>query len=116
MAILELVRPRPDWMGALSVALTRPPGVPERRATEDPWTPQGTSRPRRISDDLAWFRDAVDDPEASGLRQLDDVASVAAWEPMGREQTSRLARLRERGVLDAAGFLLHDPEEHVDSI
>ena len=31
MALLELVHARPDWMGALGVALTRPAGVPERR-------------------------------------------------------------------------------------
>ena len=42
MTILELVKPRPDWLGALQIALTRPPGVPERRSGEDPW-----SRPRR---------------------------------------------------------------------
>ena len=35
MAMLELVQTRPDWMNALGVALTRPPGVPERRAGED---------------------------------------------------------------------------------
>jgi len=110
MAILELVQPRPDWLGALQVALARPAGVPERRAKEDPWSAGPTDRPRRISDDLAWFRGAVDDPAASGLRQLDDVASVAAWESVEHEQTARLTRLRDRGVLDAAGFLLHDPE------
>ena len=111
MAMLELIEPAPDWMRALATALTRPPGVPERRAGDDPWTPAGSvERPRRISDDLAWFRNAVDDPEASGLRSLDDVASVAAWESEGAEQVARLARLRDRGVLDAAGFLLHEPE------
>ena len=110
MAILELVQPRPDWLGALQVALTRPPGIPERRAGEDPWAPRAAARPRRISDDLAWFRDAVDDPEASGLRTLRDVASVAAWESDEAEQVARLVRLRDRGVLDAAGFLLHESE------
>ena len=112
MAILELVRPRPDWLGALAVALSRPPGVPERRGTDDPWAPeQAAERPRRISDDLAWFRNAVDDPAASGLRQLDDVASVAAWESVDPEPISRLSRLSERGVLDAAGFLLHTSDD-----
>ena len=110
MAILELVQPRPDWLGALQVALSRPPGVPERRAGEDPRGRRSASRPRRISDDLAWFRNVVDDPEASGLRALDDVASVAAWESDESEQVARLTRLRDRGVLDAAGFLLHEPE------
>ena len=51
MPLLELVSERPDWMGALGVALTRPPGVPERRGEEDPWKADGAdagSRPRRI--------------------------------------------------------------------
>lgn len=112
MAILELVQPQPDWMGALGVALTRPPGVPERRGGENPW--QGTAgaapRPRRISDDLAWFRQALDDPAAAGLRPLGENATVAAWESGDVELIGRLSRLRDRGVLDAAGFLLHDPE------
>jgi hypothetical protein len=108
MALLELVSPRPDWMEALGVALTRPPGVPERRAGEDPWADDGAqSRPRRISDDLAWLRQAIDEPESNGLRGLRDTAAVAAWE-IDRDAGSRLDRLRERRVLDAAGFLLHD--------
>jgi hypothetical protein len=113
MAILELVRTQPDWMGALGVALTRPPGVPERRAGEDPWSPGPAAvaeRPRRISDDLAWFRQALDDPAGAGLRPLDETASVAAWESADDELVARLARLDERGVLDAAGFMLHDPD------
>ena len=116
MAILELVQPRPDWLGALRVALSRPPGVPERRSTEDPWLPQTAARPRRISDDLAWFRNAVDDPAASGLRSLGDVATVAAWESVEHDQVARLTRLRDRGVLDAAGFLLHQPEGEVSPV
>src|SRR4051794_8571996 len=72
MAILELVRTKPDWSGALAVAMTRPPGVPERRAGEDPWNPSPNfARPRRISDDLAWFRRAVDEPSEHGLQPLD---------------------------------------------
>jgi hypothetical protein len=111
MAILELVQPQPDWMGALGVALTRPPGIPERRADEDPWNATATAaRPRRISDDLAWFRQALDDPRDAGLQPLDETATVAAWESGDDELLARLARLRDRGVLDAAGFLLHDPE------
>jgi hypothetical protein len=110
MAILELVQPRPDWMGALGVALTRPPGVPERRSGEDPWTADATDRPRRISDDLAWFRQALDDPAEAGLKPLDETASVAAWESADKELTGRLARLDDRGILDAAGFMLHDPD------
>ena len=108
MALLELVHERPDWMEALGVALTRPPGVPERRAGEDPWSDDGArERPRRISDDLAWLRQAIDEPETNGLRGLGDTAAVAAWE-IDAEAASRLDRLRDRRVLDAAGFLLHD--------
>ena len=107
MALLELVHRRPDWMEALGVALSRPPGVPERRAGEDPWSDDATDRPRRIADDLAWLRQAIDEPERNGLRGLGDTAAVAAWEP-DAEATARLDRLRARRVLDAAGFLLHD--------
>jgi hypothetical protein len=107
MALLELVHASPDWMGALGVALTRPAGVPERRGGEDPWNGDAPDRPRRISDDLAWLRQAIDEPEDHGLRGLGDTAAVAAWEPTG-EAEARLDRLRERRVLDAAGFLLHD--------
>jgi hypothetical protein len=110
MAILELVRPHPDWMGALGVALTRPPGVSERRAGDDPWTSAGQERPRRISDDLAWFRQALDDPAQAGLRPLDATATVAAWESADAELIGRLSRLEQRGILVAAGFLLHDPD------
>lgn len=113
MAILELVQPRPDWMGALGMALQRPPGVPERRGGEDPWNPEPQAiaqRPRRISDDLAWFRQALDDPAGAGLKPIDETASVAAWEAGEGDLTERLGRLDERGILDAAGFLLHDPD------
>jgi hypothetical protein len=111
MALLELVNERPDWMGALGVAVTRPPGVPERRGGEDPWRQDDTrERPRRVSDDLAWLRQAMDEPEPNGLRGLPDTAAVAAWEIDGAA-AARLDRLRERRVLDAAGFLLHDDDE-----
>jgi hypothetical protein len=110
MAILELVKEKPDWMGALAVAMTRPPGVPERRRGEDPWKPDpGVERPRRISDDLAWFRNAVEAPSEHGLEPLDPSAAVSAWEG-DTDAVAHLGRLRERGVLDAAGFLLHEPE------
>lgn len=113
MAVLELVTSRPDWMGALTVALTRPPGVPERRSGEDPWATAGAppmaERPRRISDDLAWLRQAYDEPEEHGLSGLQDTAAVAAWET-DQEAQERLRRLRDRHVLDAAGFLLHEEE------
>ena len=108
MALLELVRQRPDWMGALGVALARPEGVPERREREDPWTgDRGPPHPRRVSDDLAWLRQAIDEPESNGLHGLSDTAAVAAWE-LDTEARARLDRLSERRVLDAAGFLLHD--------
>jgi hypothetical protein len=101
-------------MGALGVALTRPPGVPERRGDEDPWDADAAAgrvpRPRRVSDDLAWFRQALDDPAGAGLRPLGQTASVAAWDCGDPELTARLTRLDDRGILDAAGFMLHDPD------
>jgi hypothetical protein len=112
MAMLELVQTRPDWLNALGVALSRPPGVPERRASEDAWNPEPRERPRRISDDLAWLRQAVDEPEDHGLRELHGTAAVAAWEsPEDGDVHERLQRLADRHVLDAAGFLLHAPED-----
>src|SRR3954465_11256657 len=111
MAVLELVTSRPDWMGALTVALTRPQGVPERRAGENPWAPGAgrAPRPRRISDDLAWLRQAYDEPEEHGLTGMEDTAAVAAW-ATDVEARERPTRLRARQVLDAAGFLLHEEE------
>ena len=111
MAILELVKHKPDWRGALAVALERPPGVPERRSGDDPWNPDpSVQRPRRISDDLAWFRQAVEEPGGHGLEPLDESAAVAAWDTEAAEPLEHLGRLRDRGVLDAAGFLLHEPD------
>lgn len=111
MAVLELVTSRPDWLGALTVALTRPQGVPERRGGDDPWQAGAgrAERPRRISDDLAWLRQAFDEPDSHGLKSLQDTAAVAAWETSVEAQ-ERLTRLRDRNVLDAAGFLLHEEE------
>lgn len=113
MAMLELVGPKPDWMTALGVALTRPPGTPERRTNEDPFAPVPDDRPRRISDDLAWLRQAVDEPVRFGLEPLADTAAVAAWRSEDDEPVMRLCRLRDRGVLDAAGFLLHESSGEV---
>jgi hypothetical protein len=111
--MLELVLERPDWLNALGVALTRPPGVPERRQGQDPWQPEAAKeRPRRIADDLAWLRQAFDEPEAHGLRPLQDTSAVGAWNPEP-SSAERLKRLSERRVLDAAGFLLHDDEPAV---
>ena len=110
--MLELVRHKPDWLAALGVALTRPPGVPERRKDdEDPWKPEADApRPRRIADDLAWLRQAFDEPETNGLKPLPESAAVAAWDP-DPDCAQRLNRLRDRQVLDAAGFLLHEAED-----
>ena len=110
--MLELVRESPDWLNALGVALTRPPGVPERRAGQDPWNPgdDKATRPRRIADDLAWLRQAYDEPEENGLRPLHDTAAVAAW-AIDAECKDRLGRLRDRHVLDAAGFLMHEADD-----
>jgi hypothetical protein len=109
MPLLELIRPRPDWYSALEVALTRPEGVEERREFEDPWNPGlNVDRPRRISDDLAWLRQAIDEPASHGLRSLDEDTSLPVWEA-GDQPAQRLTRLRSRGVLEAAGFLLHEP-------
>jgi hypothetical protein len=111
--MLELVREKPDWLNALGVALTRPPGVPERRQGQDPWNPGAdgdkAQRPRRIADDLAWLRQAYDEPEENGLRPIADSAAVAAW-AIDASCKDRLERLRERHVLDAAGFLMHEDE------
>ena len=109
MPMLELVQHQPDWLNALGVALTRPPGVPERRSGDDPWQEPDTERPRRISDDLAWLRQAFDEPDDHGLKSLEDTAAVMAWET-DHDAEDRLARLRDRRVLDAAGFLLHEEE------
>ena len=40
---------------------------------------------------------------------MEDTAAVAAWET-DQEAQERLQRLRDRQVLDAAGFLLHEEE------
>jgi len=76
---------------------------------QDPWHPdEQASRPRRIADDLAWLRQAYDEPEENGLRPLHDTAAVAAW-AVDSSCRERLGRLRDRHVLDAAGFLMHEP-------
>jgi hypothetical protein len=108
--LLELVHDRPRWSEALAAAMILPPGISERRHGEDPWTPS-TNRPRRISDDLAWLRNAVDDPDEYGLRMIDGTAAAGAWEVMDRGRVGEhLDRLERRGVLDAAGFLVHDDQ------
>jgi hypothetical protein len=105
--LLELVHERPSWQDALAVALTLPAGMRERRRGQDPWVPS-TDRPRRISDDLAWLRSAVDEPEEHGLRAIEGSAAAGAWEVTDGERVGEhLDRLEARGVLEAAGFLVH---------
>ena len=100
-------RHQPDWLAALGVALTRPPAFTERRRDEDPWHPDGDApRPRRIADDLAWLRQAFDEPETNGLKPLPESAAVAAWDP-NPECSSRLdaparPQRARRGRLPAA--------------
>jgi len=35
---------------------------------------------------------------------------VTVWESNGQAPDDHLSRLRDRGILEAAGFLLHEPE------
>jgi hypothetical protein len=108
--LLELVHQRPSWSEALATALTLPSGLTERRHGQNPWEPS-TDRPRRISDDLAWLRNAVDEPEDHGLRALEGTAAAAAWEVIDNLRVGEhLERLEARGVLEAAGFLVHEDE------
>ena len=109
MLTLELVAQQPDWMSGLQVALSCPPGVPERRTEEDRWAAPSTSRLRRISDDLSWLRAALVQPQAHGMHELRGdrrqrwfVGQAIETDAGLRE---RFQRLKERGVLDAAGFL-----------
>src|SRR3954468_23009066 len=114
MALLELVSPRPDWTSAIGKALERPAGVPERRSAErgsgaTDGRPAGQRR--RLADDLAWLRLALDEPGDHGLEEVPDTAAVALWRAeLDGDRQERLCRLRDRGVLHAAGFLLHESE------
>ena len=111
MALLELVRHQPDWLAALEVAFTPPAGAPERRQdgdARDGDPPEGASR--RISDELLWLRHAIDEPESSGLTALPASAAVGMWDAEDA-CLGRLCRLRDRKVLDAAGFLLHEADD-----
>jgi len=113
MALLELVRHEPDWLAALEVAFTLPPGTSERRGEDDPWDgdpPAGEEEPRRISDELLWLRHAIEEPDASGLTPLPESAAVGMWDAEDA-CLRRLCRLRDRKILDAAGFLLHEAED-----
>jgi hypothetical protein len=107
MPMLELVQDRPDWMSALGVALTRPPGVEERRTGDD----RGRRRTPTVRAASRTISRGCGKPSTSrrppGFRSVGDTAAVAAWQT-DAEATQRLDRLRTRRVLDAAGFLLHD--------
>jgi hypothetical protein len=108
--LLELVHEQPNWLEALAAALSLPQGMSERRQGQDPWDPSA-ERPRRISDDLAWLRNAVDEPEEHGLRAIEGTAAAAAWEVTDdRRVGEHLDRLEARGVLEAAGFLVHSEQ------
>ena len=109
MALLELVRHEPDWNAALEVAFALPPGGAERRDGTEAEAPE-PERPRRISDELLWLRHAIDEPESSGLTPLPESAAVGMWDAEDACVT-RLCRLRDRQVLQAAGFLLHESDE-----
>ena len=111
MALLELVRPEPDWLAALEVAFTPPPGASERRHQAEPGDGEPPEKEsRRISDELLWLRHAIEEPEASGLTRLPESAAVGMWDAE-EGCLRRLCRLRDRKVLDAAGFLLHEAED-----
>jgi hypothetical protein len=110
VAALELIRPEPDWASALTRALTRPAGVPERRQRPAEPTADGDRPRRRIADELAWLREIIDEPQTHDFARAAEAAQL--WWPTGQadipETLERLVKLRDRGVLDAAGFLLHD--------
>ena len=111
MALLELVRHEPDWLAALEVAFTLPPGARERRGGDDPWDGEPPDEEsRRISDELLWLRHAIEEPGTRGLTPLPESAAVGMWDTEDA-CLGRLCRLRDRKVLDAAGFLLHEAED-----
>ena len=55
---------------------------------------------------------AIEEPEASGLTRLPESAAVGMWDAE-EGYLKRLCRLRDRKVLDAAGFLLHESEDEL---
>jgi hypothetical protein len=109
--MLELTDVNPNWFAALSVALVRPTSELERRHDQHPWEQRGHHAPRlrRATDDLAWLRVAFCDPEPNGLHPLSHGRAVAAWVP-DDDAVERLRRLRDRAILEAAGFRLFEDE------
>jgi len=123
MAVLELVSSRPDWLGALTVALTLPAGVPERRSGDDPWASVGRAeRPRRISDDLAWLRQAFDEPADHGLKGLEEerrLAYVGLTRARKRAFVYFAANRRVHGNWQSSlpsRFITELPPEHTDTV
>ena len=102
MAMLELVHARPDWMGALGVALTRPAGrarAARRRGSVAATTPP-SARAGSPTTSRGCARRSTS-PRANGLRGLGDTAAVAAWEPTSEAAgaagpAARPARARRR--------------------
>ena len=86
--------------------------MPERRGGEDPWQaaapPAPSARAASPTTSPGCARPTTS-RTSTGLKGLEDTAAVAAWET-DHEAQERLARLRDRHVLDAAGFLLHEEE------
>ena len=108
--MLELTHVNPNWIGALSGAMVRRTGEPERRHGQDPWQQRGHApHSRRVTDDLAWLRVAFCNPELHGLHPLSHGPAVAAWVP-DDDAVERLRRLRDRAILEAAGFRLFEDE------
>jgi hypothetical protein len=67
------------------------------------------ARARRVTDDLAWLRVAFCNPELHGLHPLSHGRAVAAWVP-DDDAVERLCRLRDRAILEAAGFRISEDE------
>ena len=78
--MLELIRVTPELARCALRGADAPAGrarAPDRRG---PLAARTAARPRRITDDLAWLRVALEDPELHGLRPIPRQA-VAAWAP-----------------------------------
>ena len=106
----------PDWLAALEVAFTPPPGTPERRADEDPWDGE-PPKARAPAPHLRRAAVAAPRDRGAGGQRPDAAAGVGRRRRCGTPRTrasSACCRLRDRKVLDAAGFLLHEAEDPND--